>query len=193
IRLLYISASPTDCVPLETGRSYEALERAVSELLEQGQIMLDRLEPVTYDALVTYFSSFGGAGVFDDNEITAPCYAVHFDGHGAYGRLCPDEECGQLNEADARKCVACDASLSKVKAQTYLSFCNDEGCNRYIDTQSLRELLVTSDVRLAVFSACETATIACEVLPNRRRGTTFDTTLATALVTAQVPAVVAMP
>src|SRR5207244_2719398 len=93
----------------------------------------------------------------------------------------------------ARICVECGGSLTKIKAQTYLSFCNDEGYNRYIDTQSLRELLVSSDVRLAVFSASETATVACEDVPNRRRGSTFDTTLATALVTAQIPAVVAMP
>src|SRR5437588_7890764 len=38
MRLLYISASPRDCIPLETGRSYEDLERAVSELIEQGKI-----------------------------------------------------------------------------------------------------------------------------------------------------------
>src|SRR5207248_2053791 len=64
---------------------------------------------------------------------------------------------------------------------------------RYIDTQSLRELFVSSDVRLAVFSACETATLTCENVRNPQNGIAFDATLATALVMAQVPAVVAMP
>src|SRR5439155_27113879 len=50
-----------------------------------------------------------------------------------------------------------------------------------------------SDVRLAVFSACETATLMAESSRHSQRTVTFDTTLATALVTSQVPAVVAMP
>src|SRR5256886_17619916 len=193
MRLLYISASPKNCVPLETERSFEALQRALSDLIEKGHILLDRIEQVTFDELVGYLSSHGGVGVFDDQEITVPCYAVHFDGHGAYGRLCPKEECETLNESDAHNCAICDTSLSHIKAQTYLCFCDEEGCNRYIDTQSLRELFVSSDVRLAVFSACATATLMAESSRHSQRTVTFDTTLATALVTSQVPAVVAMP
>src|SRR5205823_10146588 len=53
------------------------------------------------------------------------------------------------------------------------------------------ELFVSSDVRLAVFSACETATVMNS--HHSEPTVTFDTTLATALVTSQVSAVVAMP
>jgi tetratricopeptide (TPR) repeat protein len=193
MRLLYISASPKNCVPLETERSFEALERALSDPIEKGLILVDRLEQVTYDDLVAYLSSHGGVGMFDDHEIATPCYAVHFDGHGAYGRLCPAEECETLNESDARTCATCGTSLSHIKAQTYLCFCDEEGCNRYIDTQSLRELFVSSDVRLAVFSACETAALTCEYSRHHPQGIAFDATLATALVMDQIPAVVAMP
>ncbi len=193
MRLLYISASPKNCVPLETERSFEALQRALSDPIEKGHILLNRLEQVTFDELVGYLSSRGGVGAFDDQEIVAPCYAVHFDGHGAYGRLCPQEECETLNESDARTCAVCATSLHQIKAQTYLCFCDAEGCNRYIDTQSLREVFVSSDVRLAVFSACETAALAGEDSPRHPQGIAFDATLATALVMDQVPAVVAMP
>jgi len=193
LRLLYISASPKDCVPLETESSYEALERALFDLTEKGQIILDRLEQVTFDALVSYLSSCGGVGIFDERETSLPCYAVHFDGHGAYGRLCPNEACGTLNDVEVRKCGKCGTSLSRVKAQTFLCFCNDEGYNRYIDTQSLRELFMSSDVRLAVFSACDTATVMGENSRQQPRNIAFDATLATALVMAQIPAVVAMP
>src|SRR5216683_2834178 len=72
MRFLYISASPKDCIPLETERSYEALERALSDPIEKGQIFLDRIEQVTFDALVSYLSSRGGVGVFDDSEISLP-------------------------------------------------------------------------------------------------------------------------
>ncbi|MBE3557684.1 MAG: tetratricopeptide repeat protein [Ktedonobacteraceae bacterium] len=193
MRVLYIGASPADCPPLETERSYEALEQALAPLVENGQVFLDRLEPPTFDQLVRYLNSYGGAGVLDDSNTLIPCYVVHFDGHGTYGRLCPVDGCETMNNASARKCSECGASLSRVRPQTYLCFCDDEGLNRFIDTQSLRDLFLSSDVRLAVFSACETALLAGEDSQRRRSRTAVDATLATALVTAQVPAVVAMP
>ncbi|MGH2508433.1 MAG: CHAT domain-containing protein, partial [Ktedonobacteraceae bacterium] len=128
-----------------------------------------------------------------DQETPIPCYAIHFDGHGAYGRLCPSEVCDELNDANAQRCQRCETPLKNVKPQTYLCFCDDEGRNRLIDTSTLRELLVSSDVRLAVFSACETATISSSKQPEERRRAVVDATLATALLMAQVPAVVAMP
>src|SRR5579883_2940947 len=192
-RVLYIGASPVDCAPLETEQSFAALERAFASLIDTGQVFLDRLEPPTFDQLVRYFSSYGGAGMLDDSDTSIPCYVVHFDGHGAYGRLCPDEECETVNDADARKCDVCGMSLSRTKPQTYLCFCDDEGRNRFIDTQSLRGLFLSSDVRLAVFSACETATVASDDMRHHRRRPAVDATLATALITAQIPAVVAMP
>src|SRR5207245_2300331 len=133
----------------------------------------------TFDELVRYFNSYGGVGTLDDNETETPCYVVHFDGHGAFGRVCPNEECKTMNDAEARKCVSCGASLSRVKAQTYLCFCNEFGCNQLIDTQSLRDIFLSSDVRLTVFSACETATVAHE---QSRQRPVVDATLATALV-----------
>jgi tetratricopeptide (TPR) repeat protein len=189
LRVLYLSAAPRNCVRLETGRSLDALGRALANLIEDERVILDKLEQVTYDQLVEYMDTCGGSGRLNDAETTIPCYVVHFDGHGAYGRLCSNARCEQLNEADARQCT-CGASLKGVKPQTYLSFCNEEGNNRYIDTQTLRELFMSSDVRLAVLSACETAALSCET---RGHQIAFDSTLATALVMAQVPAVVAMP
>jgi tetratricopeptide (TPR) repeat protein len=193
LRILYIGASPVDCAPLETEQSFAQLEQALSPLTDNGQVFLDRLEPPTFDQLVRYLSSYGGAGMLDDSDTSIPCYVVHFDGHGAYGRLCPAEGCEALNEAEAHKCGACGRSLSRVKPQTYLCFCNDEGYNRFIDTQSLCDLFLSSDVRLAVFAACETATIAGGYARQQRRRNAVDATLATALVMARVPAVVAMP
>lgn len=192
-RVLYIGASPTNCMPLETEKSFEALERGLSPLIETNQVFLDRLEPATFDELVRYLNSYGGAGTLDDNETSIPCCVIHFDGHGAYGRLCLNDDCETLNASEARKCVECGTSLSRVKAQTYLCFCNDDGSNRFIDTQSLRDLLLSSDVRLAVFSACETATLCEENVHRQQRKVAVDATLATALVTSQIPAVVAMP
>jgi tetratricopeptide (TPR) repeat protein len=193
LRLLYIGASPVDCLPLETERSFEALERGLSRLVDDGLLFIDRLDPPTFDELVRYLSTLGGANNFEDHETTVPCYAIHFDGHGAYGRLCPAEDCDALNDVNAQRCRECETPLKNVRPQTYLCFCDDAGRNRLIDTQSLRELLVSSDVRLAVFSACETATVSGLGRPEEKRRAVVDATLATALLTAQVSAVVAMP
>src|SRR6266568_1802158 len=54
MRMLYISASPQDCTPLETERSYEAMRRALAGLIENGTILLDKKEQATYDDLVSY-------------------------------------------------------------------------------------------------------------------------------------------
>ncbi|GAC1640117.1 MAG: hypothetical protein NVS4B12_01110 [Ktedonobacteraceae bacterium] len=192
MRVLYIGSSPSDCASLETERSFQALQNGLAPLIETNQVFVDKLEPATFDELVRYLSSYGGVGTLNDSETTVPCYVVHFDGHGAYGRLCTKNSCEKLNDPSAQKCVDCGASLHRIKPQTYLCFCTETGCNRYIDTQSLRELFLSGDVRLAVFSACETATVST-VQSHKQRTTAVDATLATALVMAQVPAVVAMP
>src|SRR5947208_1071956 len=193
LRILYIGASPSDCPPLEIENSFEALERGLSSLIEDNRLILDRLEPPTFDELVRYLNSLGGAGAFDDKDIAYPCYAIHFDGHGAFRRQCPADTCDELNDINARSCSECGASLRGVDPQTYLCFCDNEGRNRLIDTETLRELLVSSDVRLAVFAACETATLTKERRSHRQRQAAIDATLATALVVSQVPAVIAMP
>src|SRR5258708_17366881 len=59
-RVLYIGASPIDCVPLEIEQSFRALERGLSPLIESTQVYLDRLEPPTFDQLVRYLNSYGG-------------------------------------------------------------------------------------------------------------------------------------
>ncbi|MGH2480569.1 MAG: CHAT domain-containing protein, partial [Ktedonobacteraceae bacterium] len=192
LRLLYIGSSPIDCPCLETERSFEALERGLSRLIDDGLLLIDRLEPPTFDNLVRYLTSVGGVNHFDDQETPIPCYAVHFDGHGAYGRLCPSDACDELNDTNVQRCHACNTSLKSVRPQTYLCFCDDAGRSRLIDTSTLRELLVSSDVRLAVFSACETAMLSGG-RPEERKRAVVDATLATALLMAQVPAVVAMP
>jgi tetratricopeptide (TPR) repeat protein len=193
LRILYIGASPVDCPPLEIENSFKALERGLSSLIEDNRLILDRLEPPTFDELVRYLNSLGGAGAFDDKDTAYPCYAIHFDGHGAFKRQCPTDTCDELNDINARSCSGCGASLRGMDPQTYLCFCDNEGLNRLIDTETLRELLVSSDVRLAVFAACETATLTKESRSHRQRQAAIDATLATALVVSQVPAVIAMP
>ncbi len=193
IRLLYVAASPKGYPPLETVRSFEALQRGLETLIEEEKVYLDTLPAPTFGELVRYLNSRGGASVFNEKDTTIPCYAFHFDGHGAFGRLCPSEVCDELNDASARTCNGCGTSLRGIKPQTYLCFCNEEGRSDLINTEALSELFLSSDIRLAVFSACETATLRNERIHHQQRKVAVDATLATALVMSQVPAVVAMP
>ncbi|GAC1357981.1 MAG: hypothetical protein NVSMB44_04660 [Ktedonobacteraceae bacterium] len=192
-RILHIGASPSDYAPLETERSFDAMQQGLASLVETGQVLIDRLEPPTFSQLVRYFSLYGGTGILDDSDTTMPCYVIHFDGHGAYGRLCPKDGCVTMNDPGAKRCSDCGTPLGRVEPQTYLCFCDEDGLNCFVDTQSLRRLLVSSDIRLAVFAACETALVTNTRSQQRQLRTAVDATLATALVTAQVPVVVAMP
>src|SRR6266516_5113234 len=72
MRLLYIGSSPLDCPSLETARSFEALERGISRLIEDEHVLLDTLMPPTFDELVRYLNSLGGASAFNDEYTTIP-------------------------------------------------------------------------------------------------------------------------
>jgi len=195
LRVLYIGASPCDYPGLEIEASFEALQQGLSRLTEENLVILDRLEPPTFDELVRYLNSRGGVGAFDERDISYPCYAIHFDGHGAFRRQCPADLCDELNDIHASFCRGCGTSLRGVAPQTFLCFHDNEGLSRLIDTETLRELFVRSDVRLAVFAACETAMLTRETRnrSHQQKQAAIDATLATALVTSQVPAVIAMP
>ena len=195
LRILYIGASPVDCPPLEIESSFEAMEQGLSSLREDNRLLLDRLDPPTFDELVRYLNSRGGAGAYDESDISYPCYAIHFDGHGAFRRQCPADGCDELNAVNAQYCNACGTPLRGVDPQTFLCFCDNEGKSRLIDTETLRELFISSDVRLAVFAACETAMLSQESRnkSHRQKQAAIDATLATSLVVSQVPAVIAMP
>src|SRR5258708_8922343 len=67
-RILYVAPSPTNGMPLETERSFEAMQQALAPLIDGGQIVLDRLEPPTFSQLVRYLNSYGGTGMLDDSD-----------------------------------------------------------------------------------------------------------------------------
>jgi len=52
---------PLDCPPLETARSFEALQRGLSRLVEDGHIFLDTLPAPTFE-LTGALSQLSGGG-----------------------------------------------------------------------------------------------------------------------------------
>lgn len=194
-RILSIAPSRTNGLSLESEHSFEVVQQALAPLISGGQVVLDQLEPPTFGQLAHYLDLHNGAERLDSNELTMPCYVIHFSGCGAYGRFCPQGDCKVVNKARARKCLACGTSLNRVNPQICLCFSNDEGLNSFVDMQSLQGLLLRSHVRLAVFTIYETTTETREPVglsPYSANRIAIDAALTTALVASQMPAVVGM-
>src|SRR5207237_8127857 len=57
MRMLYISATPRNCTPLETERSYEAMRWALAGQIQRRQARLDTIDQITFTDVVTYLTS----------------------------------------------------------------------------------------------------------------------------------------
>jgi CHAT domain-containing protein len=78
---------------------------------------------------------------------------VHFDGHGALGRRCPN--CGALHLPQEKRCDHCPALLEDEEAKVYFAFEQEDD---RLDT--LAAEIVTSapeSAKLVVLSACQSA------------------------------------
>lgn len=179
LNLLLITARPIDpeLPPLPDAES-KAIEDGLAEPIRKGYVHvvpLPQASPTqsTWDLLNEHL-------ITHKREL-AP-HVFHFDGHGGFGRRCP--QCHRLNPANATECQALDCHRRlDGKAQGYLAF---EGRNKHphwISAQELSNLLAGAGVRLAVLTACKSAVVA---------GESVFAGMGPALIQAGVPAVVAM-
>jgi hypothetical protein len=70
LRVLYAAASPADMPRLDLEASRQALERALSEPICQGKVVLDVIEDTTPQML--------------QERLRQECHILHFDGHGEF-------------------------------------------------------------------------------------------------------------
>jgi len=159
----------------------EAVRQGLEVARERGDIVLEELEKPTFANLRTYLA-----------EHTAP-QVLHFDGHGVFGKRCPNERCGTMNlEMDARRCRTCDTQL--LPPQGYLAFEDENGNANYISAEELGTLLQKSGLSdgngqtrglvLVVLSACQSGMVIT--------GESVFNGAAQNLIFHRVPAVVAM-
>jgi predicted ATPase len=83
---------------------------------------------------------------------------VHFDGHGALGRRCPN--CGALHSPQEKKCDRCEALLEDEVAKGYFAFEREDGKLDALAAEELAEIIMSasnSPTKLVFLSACESA------------------------------------
>ena len=107
-------------------------------------------------------------------------WGMHFDGHGGLMLRC--RSCRALEPPGTLACSQCGASLSEASALGVLIF-ERNGGYELITTEELGSVLYNADIRFALLSACESASVA---------GSSLFNGLAPGLVTAGVPAVIGM-
>ena len=107
-------------------------------------------------------------------------WGMHFDGHGGLMLRC--RKCKTLETPGTPTCSQCGVSLSEAPASGVLLFERNGGYD-LITTEELGSVLYNADVRFALLSACESASVAGPSLFNG---------LAPGLITAGVPAVIGM-
>ena len=83
---------------------------------------------------------------------------VHFDGHGDFGRRCPN--CGALNGPQQKQCSRCEALLEHEAASGYFAFEREDGLLDALAAEELAEIVTSlpeSAPKLVFLSACESA------------------------------------
>lgn len=166
-RLLYIGARPQGLSPLPDESERLAVWSGLESMADTGALALERLDPPTYDALL-------------ERTAIADFHIIHFDGHGVFARACP--ECADMNSPYATTCQTCSFPLDSVSALGYLAFEDEAGDVDYVSTEVMENLLLGSEVRLILLSACESGVV---------QGESLFSGLGPGLIRAGVPAVVA--
>ncbi len=117
---------------------------------------------------------------------------IHFDGHGVFGRFCPEckkQERQTFLEWWETRCpeTGCDTDVSEMPNEGFLIFEDNEGKSDYISAKRLSDRFSALKTKLFLLSACQTATIKHNSILN-----SLFNNVAPALVRAGIPAVVAM-
>lgn len=152
LRVLYIRPRPRNVAFLPSNEQ-EAMQRTLEALQEQHLLDVQPLDQPTFAALEDYLSS---------HDI----HLLHFDGHGQFGRRCPN--CSAVNLAHYKRCQngECGHDLSDVDPSGYLSFEQDNGTEDLVDNVALGYIVARYNIRLAVLSACYSGTVDGETLFN---------------------------
>ncbi|NET43317.1 CHAT domain-containing protein [Okeania sp. SIO2B3] len=187
LNVLLVSSGASDAelnLGMLSKKEQKAILKGFKTASERGDISLEQLKEATFDELRTYLTEHPGD--------KAP-HVLHFDGHGLFGKPCPNPECGAMNAGTkAQQCRKCGTELPS--AQGYLVFEDEDGDADYISARELGTLLhqfglsdgdsQTGGVVLVVLSACHSGRVIA--------GESIFNGAAQNLIAHRVPAVVAM-
>ncbi|OUL23954.1 CHAT domain-containing protein [Nostoc sp. RF31YmG] len=157
VLLLSSTASDTDLGLNKLGdREIQAIRHGLETARNDGHINFVQLG-TTRDKLRAYLTEHRGE--------EAP-QVMHFDGHGLYGKRCPNPQCSAINKGNKIiNCCKCNTVLQE--AQGYLVFEDGNGGADYVSAEELGMLLSKSSlgdgnnksdgIALVVLSACQSA------------------------------------
>lgn len=175
LKILYIESRPfvrADGLP-ETQR--RTIEDVLRNSIQRGEIDLEVLStshrsspaiPPTYSDII--------------DQIQAHQYhVIHFDGHGRFGRKCPN--CGNTFYPHYAQCAKCSTELDQPQGNLQIEDLYKQP--DWVDSEDLCNLLGKKHLRLVVLSACSSAQVY---------GETVFSGIAPALLRCGVPCVVGM-
>ncbi|MGV8176136.1 MAG: tetratricopeptide repeat protein, partial [Methanothrix sp.] len=142
LRILVIVSRPLDLPDLPNLADQWALQRGLCRV--QAPAYLRMLRPPTVEGL--------RAEILNGYDI------VHFDGHGAFGRRCPN--CGGLNGPEQKECERCEARLEDEATRGFFAFEREDGMLTALAAEDLAKIvtsLLESAPKLVFLSACESA------------------------------------
>ncbi len=168
LRILVVVSAPKGLLDLDTEKEIAFIQDALDDAIREDKVRLDFLEEATLDSLQY---------ALRDVEP----HVIHYTGHGAFGRLC--SRCGWLNHPRADACEGCRNDLENVEPTSYLALEDDEGRAHNVGAQLIAPLRQARNLRLVFLSGCQTA---------RTNARDAFAGVATGLLDAQIPAVLAM-
>jgi CHASE2 domain-containing sensor protein len=163
----------------------QAVLHGLEKSQHHGHVKLTQLEYASIQCLRTYLTDHQGAD--------SP-HVLHFDGHGLYGKRCPNQQCRAIHKGTkVVRCKNCNTLLPS-ESQGYLVFETEQGAPDYVSAEELGLLLQTATatdaaipshgITLAVLSACQSGMSVI--------GDSMFNGTAQNLISHRVPAVVAM-
>lgn len=167
LRMLFVAPRPknkTDLGDMEV----RAVQNALSSLKDESQIEVEILTPPTWSAL-------------EEKLSTTQYDIIHFDGHGAFVRECPN--CRLAHYPINPKCVKCATDMTLATPKGYLYFEDEyQNCDQ-VSIDELKVIIANSATRLVVLSACGSGVV---------KGSSIFNGIAPGLIQIGIPAVVAM-
>jgi len=168
LQVLFVTSRPTNLTSLPVDDEWEAVKDALRAYVKRGDIVLHRLKNATYDLL---------REALDKTNYQI----IHLDGHGVFGRRCP--QCNKIHYPHYEKCLSCGSLMTRIDPTGLFALENDLGKVDFVDSAAIQNLVIASQINIALVSACQTSSL--------RQGSIFGG-FGPGLIQAGIPAIVAM-
>jgi len=152
LRMLYIAPRFKND-DRERDEEIRGIKEAFQPLQNKGKLICTFLAPSE-----PQYATWGNlVKTIEDCDANAPYHIVHFDGHGAMLKKCPnpDHQPEYYCRPATLKCDRCETSLANVLPEMYLEFESENRQKDRVAISDFAQIIKNQGVRLVVLSACE--------------------------------------